>query len=191
VETIVNSGNHYIVQVKANQKTLLKQIQSNTSEMNSCVNSFVEETKKRGRIEIRKIFIHKDLSGISEEWIGLKRLIRIERYVSSSKGGRYEIAYYISDICSNKASFFAKHTRNHWGIENRLYWVKDVILEEDASKITKGMAPENMSIIRNITCNIYRSHGFDSIKYATELFANDIKEILKLITSKTKIYKKT
>ena len=191
LETIVNSGNHYIVQVKANQKTLLKQIESNTSEMDSCINSFEEETRKRGRIEIRKVFIYKDLSGISKEWIGLNRLVRVERYVSSIEGESHETAYYISDIRSNKAPLFAKHIRNHWGIENRLHWVKDVSLGEDASKITKGMAPENISILRNIVCNIYRSHGFDSIKYATELFANDIKGIIRLITSKTKIYKKT
>jgi len=49
--------------------------------MNSCVNYFVEQTKKRGRIETRKAFIYKDLRGISEEWVGLIRLIRIERYV--------------------------------------------------------------------------------------------------------------
>jgi len=81
LDAIVNRGNHYIIQVKANQKTLLKQIQSNISDMNSCVNYFVEQTKKRGRIETRKAFIYKDLRGISEEWVGLIRLIRIERYV--------------------------------------------------------------------------------------------------------------
>ena len=191
LETIVNSGNHYIVQVKANQKTLFEQIQLNTSEKNSYVNFFVEETRERGRIETRKIFLYKDLNGISEEWVGLRRLIRVERYVLSVKGERHETSYYMSDIGSNKALLFGKHIRCHWGIENRLHWVKDVVLGEDASKIIRCMAPENMSIIRNIICNTYRSHGFDSIKYATELFANNIKELLKLINSKTKIYKRT
>lgn len=191
LETIVNSGNHYIVQVKANQKKLLEQVQINTSEMNSCINSFVEETKERGRTETRKAFIYKELNGISDEWVGLKRLVRVERHVSSIKGESFETAYYLSDIRSNKASIFAEHIRGHWGIENRLHWVKDVVMEEDASKIIKGMAPENISIIRNIICNIYRSHGFDSIKYATELFSNDINELLRLINSKTAIYKKT
>ena len=92
--------------------------------MNSCVNYFVEQTKKRVRIETQKAFIYKYLRGISEEWVGLKHLIRIERYVSSFKDERHETAYYISDICSNKASLFAEHIRHHWGIENRLHWVK-------------------------------------------------------------------
>jgi len=140
-------------------------------------------------MEIRKTFVYKNLSGISEQWtaLRLKRLIRVERYVSCKKQQRHETAYYMSDLCSNKAVLFAKHIRNHWGIENRLHWVKDVILKEDESGIKTGMAAENISIIRNIVCNIFRSNGFQSIKYAIELHANDFKKLFELINSKTKI----
>ena len=96
----------------------------------------------------------------------------------------HETAYYISDIISNKAAYLAKHIRGHWGIENRLHWGKDVNLTEDDSKIKKGSSPENFSIVRNIVCNIYRASGFDSIKYAIERHANDVKELFDLINSK-------
>ncbi len=102
-----------------------------------------------------------------------------------------ETAYYISDVRSNKAAYFARHIRGHWGIENRLHWVKDVVMKEDSSKIKKGAAPENFSIMRNIVCNIFRANGFDSIKYAMELNANNLKELFKLIYSKTGKYKIT
>jgi hypothetical protein len=151
----------------------------------------VEKTRKRGRTEIRETFIYKDISGISEEWIALKRLIRVERYVYGKTGQSHETAYYISDVVSNKAGYFARHIRSHWGIENRLHWVKDVVMKEDSSKIKKGAAPENFSIMRNIVCNIFRINGFDSIKYAIELNANNFKNIFELISSKTNKYKKT
>jgi Transposase len=191
LEIIVESGNHYIVQVKGNQKKLLKQIQQNTSNNGLYTDYHVEETRGRGRTEIRKTFIYKDLSGISNEWIALRRIIRIERYVYKKNKKSHETAYYISDIASNKARHFAKHIRGHWGIENRLHWVKDVNMKEDDSKIKKGSAPENFSILRNIVCNIYRTNGFDSIKYAIELHANNFKELFELINSNTVKYKIT
>ncbi len=189
-EVIVLTGNHYVIQVKANQKLLLRQIQINTSQSSSCIDSCVNETKARGRTEIRKVFIYKNLEGISNDWVGLKRLIRVERYVTTKKQQRQETAYYISNIVSNKADKFARHIQNHWAIENRLHWVKDVIMKEDNSKTAKGMAAENLSVIRNIVCNIFRSNGYDSIKYATELCANNVKELSELINSNNKLFLK-
>jgi len=191
LETIVESGNHYIVQVKGNQKKLLEQIKQNTDNDDCCTDYNVEETRGRGRTEIRKTFLYKDISGISKEWATLCRLIRVERYVYKKNKKSHETAYYISDIVSNKAAYFAKHIRGHWGIENRLHWVKDVTMKEDDSKIKKGSAPENFSIIRNIVCNIYRANGFDSIKYATELHANNFKELFELTYSNIIKYKIT
>jgi hypothetical protein len=163
----------------------------NTCDDSKCTDSNVEETQKNGRTELRKTFIYKDISGISEEWTALKRLIRVERHVYGNTRQSHETACYISDIVSNKAEYFARHIRNHWGIENRLHWVKAVILKEDASKIKQGAAPENISIMRNIVCNIFRASGFDSIKYAIELKANNFKELFELICSNSNKCKKT
>lgn len=170
---------------------MLEQLKENTRCDEQSVASYCDKTIKRGRVEIRKTFVYKDISGISEEWTGLKRLIRVERSVTCKGKERRETAYYISNIRSNRAEFFAKHIRSHWGIENRLHWVKDVIMKEDDSKIAKGMAAENLSVIRNIVCNLYRSNGFDSIKYAIELYANNFKELFELINSKITKYKIT
>jgi predicted transposase YbfD/YdcC len=121
LETIVDSENHYIIQVKANQKKLQKQVQSNASKEKVCIDYFLEEDEKRGRVEIRETFIYKDINGISDDWKGIKRLIRVERCVLMKEKESHETAYFISDIRSNKASLFAKHIRSHWGIENRLH----------------------------------------------------------------------
>jgi predicted transposase YbfD/YdcC len=170
--------------VKGNQPSLLQQVKKNTSDEKTCIDSYVEETRKRGRHEIRKTFIYKDISNISAEWTELKRLIRVERHVIRKDSQSHETAYFISNLVSNKASGFAHHIRNHWCIENRLHWVKDVILKEDGSTINKGMAAENISILRNIVCNLFRANGHSSVKYAIELHANNFKDIFELINSK-------
>jgi predicted transposase YbfD/YdcC len=160
-------------------------VQSNTAERKSSVDTYTEITRKRGLFEIRKIFVYKDISSISPDWIGLKRLIRVERNICKRGSQTQKRAYFISDIACNKAAFFAKHIRNHWSIENRLHWVKDTIMNEDRSKTTGGMAAENISLIRNIAINLFRLKGHHSIKYAIELCANNFKELLSLINSKT------
>jgi hypothetical protein len=51
----------------------------------------------------------------------------------------------------------ATATRAHWGIENRLHWVLDVTMKEDASQLRKDHAPQNLSLLRKIALNILRA----------------------------------
>jgi predicted transposase YbfD/YdcC len=191
VETIVKTGNDYIVQVKGNQKNLLEQVKINTASEKHCVSFFVDEYNARGRKEIRETFIYEDLTDISSEWVGLKRLIRVERTVITKKRHTHETAYYISSARSNKAEFFANHIRNHWGIENRLHWVKDVSMNEDKSKTTGGMAAENISVLRNIVINLFKTNKYNSIKYAMEVCNNNFRELEKLTGCNSVTYKIT
>ncbi len=69
----------------------------------------------------------------------------------------------------------------HWGIENSLHHVKDVIFKEDDSKIITGNAPENYSIIRNISINIFRENEFESIAKGIRLCCNKIFKLRDMI----------
>ena len=48
--------------------------------------------------------------------------------------------------------------RGHWGIENRLHWVLDVVFCEDASRTRKDNGPENLAVLRRLALNIIRAH---------------------------------
>ena len=76
----------------------------------------------------------------------MKSLIKVER--NGTRAGTYhQVAYYISSLVRS-ATDFAKGIRGHWGIENRLHWLKDVIFDEDHSTIRMGNAPANLSGVR-------------------------------------------
>jgi predicted transposase YbfD/YdcC len=49
-------------------------------------------------------------------------------------------------------------TRAHWGIENQLHWVLDVVFDEDRARNRKDNGPENLAIMRKLALNILRSH---------------------------------
>lgn len=51
-----------------------------------------------------------------------------------------------------------KVVRQHWGIENQLHWVLDVVFDEDRARNREGHGPENLSILRKLALNMLRSH---------------------------------
>ena len=59
-----------------------------------------------------------------------------------------------------------RHVRGHWGIENRLHYVRDVTFGEDASQVRKQAAPEVMAALRNVTIGILRKAGWQNIAAA-------------------------
>ncbi len=76
---------------------------------------------------------------------------------------------------------FAQKIRQHWGIENRLHWVKDVIFGEDTAPFTNHNAATNWSIIRNIAINLARKGGYDSLTKAERFLAHDIDKLFLLL----------
>lgn len=138
--------------------------------------------KNRGRIETRKTEVYDNLQNIPPVWHGLKTIIRVSRKVVRKNKETEEIAYFISSLSTDtKASVFNRGIRSHWAIENSLHYVKDKTFKEDSSKIKTGNSPENFTVFRNITLNIFRYHGLQNMASAIRLHSDDIKKLWELI----------
>lgn len=57
----------------------------------------------------------------------------------------------------------ATYVRNHWHIENRLHWVRDVTYAEDHSRVRTHNAPRVMATLRNLAINALRHTGYTNI----------------------------
>ena len=55
----------------------------------------------------------------------------------------------------------ARAVRGHWGIENQLHWVLDVIFDEDQSRLRKGHGAKNMAVVRHFAINLVRKASED------------------------------
>ena len=89
--------------------------------------------------------------------------------------------YYISSkVLPSKKN--AAKIRGHWLRENQVHWVKDVIFNEDKSKIRELQAARNLSLLYTIIMNVYRSFGFDSIKQGIYWLGNNWEKILAFST---------
>ena len=56
-----------------------------------------------------------------------------------------------------------RRIQGHWGIENRLHWVRDVTFDEDRSQVRTGNAPQVMATMRNTAISLLRLAGVTSI----------------------------
>ncbi|MEZ5943177.1 MAG: hypothetical protein R3C18_17425 [Planctomycetaceae bacterium] len=55
------------------------------------------------------------------------------------------------------AATLLKPWRGRWDIENRLFWVRDVVFKEDLSRIRSGTAYTAMSTFRNAGITLLRA----------------------------------
>jgi predicted transposase YbfD/YdcC len=95
-----------------------------------------------------------------------------------------ETAYFISSLpAGTPASVFSQGIRGHWGIENSLHYTKDVTFKEDASKVRTKQAPENISVIRNMAINIFRSAGYTNMAQAIRAVAHDVPKLWEMIAA--------
>jgi len=56
--------------------------------------------------------------------------------------------------------------RGHWGIENKLHYVRDVTFDEDRSRVRKKAGPHVMASLRNLAISVLRMAGAVNIAQA-------------------------
>ena len=60
--------------------------------------------------------------------------------------------YYLSSAPLS-AKQFAHAARAHWGVENRLHWVLDVVFHDDLMRLRTENGPANMATIKHAALN--------------------------------------
>jgi Transposase DDE domain len=111
-------------------------------------------TRYQGHLETRRIRLSFDVGWLAERYAfpgiqGLADLI-------SPREEPNRRLYLLS--CKMSAAEALTAIRAHWGIENKLHWVLDVVFDEDRSRARKDNAPLNLAVLRRIALNIVRSN---------------------------------
>jgi predicted transposase YbfD/YdcC len=167
-EQIVEQGGDYQLAVKKNHKHLFEDIEhlfKHATEANFKETGFdVARTvdKQHGRLEIRECRIIAESSWLDylrgrDDWKHLACVIKVTANRSTGrKKSKQESRFYISSrLQTARAALEA--TRAHWGVENNVHWVLDVVFDEDASRIRTGHAQQNLALMRRIAINMLNS----------------------------------
>ena len=159
---------HYLMVVKDNQPGLAARIKAQPWAQVPVVFVDADDKPSHRGVETRTLKILTPARGIGFPYA--RQLIEIvrERVVISTGVRSVETVY---AICS--ASFeeapprqLAKWLRGHWGIENRVHYVRDVTYDEDRSTVRTGAAPQTMASLRNTAMNLHRIAGAVNIAEA-------------------------
>lgn len=101
---------------------------------------------------------------------GACQAFRIRRDVGGLDGVWHtkEIVYGITSLPADLASpeHLNHYERQHWTVENRLHWTRDVTFHEDASPVRQGMAARALASFRNLAVNAFRLAGRANIAHA-------------------------
>lgn len=188
VETIIAQGGAYVLPVKDNHPRTREAIQEWFDHPAPYYKpNHVAQTieKGHGRIVSRRMETTTLLNDYLD-WAGLAQVFKLTRRVHNVNTGAVstQTVYGICSLSPQQASAAAllHFNRQHWTIENRLHWVKDVTLDEDHCQLRKGRTHQLMAFFRNLAISILRAVGWQNIASALRFYAARPHEALALTT---------
>ena len=157
-QRIIGKGGDYVFALKANQETLYDDVRLFLDDPDTTgITHHTTVDGDHGRIETRTAAVSTDIAWLQDihHWPGLQAVGKVTRTREHNSKATTETAYYLASA-SLSAERFGQVTRAHWGIENSLHWVLDVVMNEDYARNRKDNGPENLAVLRHIALNIIR-----------------------------------
>jgi predicted transposase YbfD/YdcC len=166
---------HYVMIVKGNQKGLFARL--NALDWKNVPIAYSTVDVGHGRRERRTIQVMDAPAGL--DFPGVAQVFLLERYITRTvrrrtKGSRkYKkiqvqsavAVLGITSLSAREASpeHLATYVRNHWAIENKIHWVRDVTFREDTSQVKTGSRFRVMATLRNLVIGLIRQAGYTRI----------------------------
>jgi predicted transposase YbfD/YdcC len=174
---VIAKGGDYLISVKANQPSLLEDIKQAFTDqwwMRDTLTESKSVDVYAGRIEERTVKASTAMQGYSD-WPGLKQVLKMERKITKKRTevSRQEEAYAITSLDKRRANAeqLLKLWREHWHIENKLHYVRDVTFKEDKSQVRTEKIPQVMAALRNAAIGLIRMTGATNIAAACRRYA--------------------
>jgi predicted transposase YbfD/YdcC len=164
-KTVVEGEGDYVLAVKDNQPTLHAEVQAAFAAAETkptpAQRAYTTEDTGHGRHERRTVRVLPAARHLSpsqcKAWLGLLTLVMVVRVVTCQATGvvSTEVSYFISSLRPN-ARRIGQAIRGHWGIENGLHWVLDVVFREDARRLYDRTAAENVAFLNRLAVSLLR-----------------------------------
>lgn len=177
-EQITTAGGDYVFTVKANQRKLFAACKALPWKD---VPGHTAKNRGHGRSATRTIKVV-----TAPTWVGFTgatQVAQLRRTVTTHGKRSVEVVYLITSADHQAAppTTLAAWVRGHWGIENRIHYVRDVTFDEDRSQVRTGNSPQVMATIRSTAISLLRLTGVENIAQRLRHHARDPETVLKLL----------
>jgi predicted transposase YbfD/YdcC len=187
-EYLHRRGAHLLVTIKANQPTLQNRLTA--LPWKDVPVGHTSTGRAHGRIENRTLKAVTVPAGLGFPHAAqaiqvLRKTRRINPKPGTKARWRTETVYAICTLPAEEATAaeLATWIRQHWHIENRLHWVRDVTLGEDLHQARTGHGPHVLAIIRNLVINLLRLAGHHNIARSLRHHARHPDKAIALLAS--------
>jgi predicted transposase YbfD/YdcC len=178
---IVDQKADYVLGLKGNQGALREDVELLFKEQAERGFADLEVSRHRtvdadhGRLETRETVASEDIDWLRKRhpWKGLRSIAMVTAERETTNGTSRETRFFVSSLPAD-AQPLAEAIRAHWGIENGLHWVMDVVFRDDDCRIRKKNAPANFATVKHMAVNLLRkAPGKHSLKSKRHLAAWD------------------
>jgi predicted transposase YbfD/YdcC len=163
-DLIVKRGGDYLLALKENRPATFADVAAFFADPPpGALDTYETADGDHGRIEVRRHAVCHDAAWLFSDrrypgevaFPGLAMIGMVDSQTERNGHTERERRYY---LCSTKldAKTFARAVRAHWGIENRLHWVLDVVFHDDLARLRTGHGPENMAVVKHMAINLIR-----------------------------------
>jgi hypothetical protein len=157
--------------VKKNQHTLYAAIELYTA-LATPLSTYQYSDVGHGREVHRRVELFVNAAVTPKGWENIQRI--------------EEVAYYSLSKPIDSAQEVAAAIQQHWGIENKLHWVKDVWLGEDAMTVRGQQGVALLVCLNNIALDLLLLAGLQLNKDTFAKINNKVEELAKVLNNKTK-----
>ena len=187
---ILSQGGDYLMVVKKNQRTLyefldmLFSLPAHPADHEVWDQVGPTSEKGHGRLETRTL-----ISGNAHiedvDWPGVGQVIRRECERIELKSGKLtrEVSYGLTSLTPARADAAVLEGlwRGHWTIENRVHYVRDVTLGEDAGHAAAGTTAQALASVRNALLYLFRRAGWHLVPDALAHYGASVRRALSLV----------
>ena len=173
---VVAAEGDYLLFAKGNQPTLQQDLHLFFREPPRACRDWREaETvnKGHGRLETRHLVASTELNEfLATSWTGVGQVFCLRRRVGKALVCTQEWVYGFTSLTPSQASpdRLLELIREHWAIENRLHWRRDVTLREDHCQVRKGVAPRVLAVLNSFLLGLLDLLGITNVARQMRLF---------------------
>jgi predicted transposase YbfD/YdcC len=163
-EYLAGRGAHYLLVVKRNQPGLHAQLTA--LPWREVPVAYDTRERGHGRTERRTLKITSVARGLPFPHAAQAIQIVRRRTVKGKRSTKTCYAVTSLGVTQASPAQLAGIIRGHWGIEDRLHWVRDMDFDEDRSQVRTASGPHIMASLRNLVITILRLADATSIAAA-------------------------